>query len=140
MQILLLSFFFVFISVYKSFFPLELLLCSFYPPLSLSSSPKQNIFFQKTQQSTSFQFCQFADYKWFYETERVYLKTQNYFARYAKPIASLNVIHFFEIMTTLLLLHIAIFLLSNEGFLPANLKYKFNQRLQKCQVDSLRYI
>lgn len=46
----------------------------------------------------------------------------------------------FEIMTTFLLLRVAVFLLSNEGFLSANLKYKFNQRLQKYQVDSLRYI
>lgn len=43
-------------------------------------------------------------------------------------------------MTTFLIPMVATFLLSNEGFLRANLKYKFNQKLQECQADLLRQI
>lgn len=35
---------------------------------------------------------------------------------------------------------VATFLLSNEGFLRANLKYKFNQRLQEHQTDLLKKV
>lgn len=119
------------------FFPFELSLCSFYSFLSRRALQSRT-FSSRTPSRAR------ASSSANLQIINVFMKLKGFIWKYKIILQDLQAYCFlkcntvFEIMTTFLL--VAIFLLSNEGFLPANLKYKFNQRLQKYQVDSLRYI
>lgn len=105
----------------------ELLLCSFYVYLSQSKAPEHSL-----SVLPIFRLLMFL-WNW-----RALSENGKLFCKTCQAYCFLKCNTLFAIMTTYLIPMVATFLLSNEGFLSAKLKYKFDQRLQEHQADLLR--